>query len=131
VLKSEPIGVADVLVLVPLVEIAALPQRDPATRDRVIGAVVAEVAATLGAPAEAVWVVWRSLEPGAYAVGAARPVVQPPDSHPPLVRVFIARPPEAVERVVETIERVLVREFALTEEPFVIVERPHEPDATP
>ena len=105
----------------PLIEITALPQRDPTVRDRVLGAVVSEVAETLGAPPEAVWVVWRSLETGAYAVGAARPGSQPRDSHPPIVRVFIARPPEAVERVVETIERVVPRELGLTAEPFVIV----------
>jgi phenylpyruvate tautomerase PptA (4-oxalocrotonate tautomerase family) len=110
----------------PLIEIVALPQRDPTARDRVLAAVVEEVAETLGAPPEAVWVVWRPVEPGAYAVGAARPGSQPRDSHPPVVRVFIARPPEAVERVVATIERVVERELELSKEPFVIVNRPQE-----
>lgn len=110
----------------PLIEIAALPQPDPTVRDRVLEAVVGEVAATLAAPPEAVWVVWRSLEPGAYAVGAARPGTQPRGTHPPIVRVFIARPPEAVARVVATIERVVARELGLVDEPFVIVDRPRD-----
>jgi hypothetical protein len=111
----------------PLIEIFALPQPDPGVVPRVLDALVEEVAAAVGARPEGVWVVWHDVEPGAYAAGPSRPDVQPRDSHPPLVRVFVNRPPDATERALEAIERVIARELGLGDAtPFVIVDQRHE-----
>ena len=105
----------------PLIEISALAQRDGA-KERALGAVVEEVAAALGRPPESVWVVWRELAPGSYAVGTSRPHEQPADTHPPVVRVYARRTDEEIERIVAAIERAVERELGL--DVFVVVERP-------
>ena len=107
----------------PLIEIQALPQADPNARDRVLDALPGEVAAALGSRPEGVWVVWREVEPGAYAVGDDRPDEQPKATHPPVVRVFVNRPPDATERALAAIERVVERELGI--EAFVIVAQRH------
>ena len=103
----------------PLIEVSALPQPE-GVRERILDSLVAEVSAALGRPPGSVWAVWRPLEPGAYAVGEDRPLAQPRDTHPPIVRVHARRTPDEMERVVAAIERVIMRELAL--DPFVILE---------
>jgi hypothetical protein len=86
----------------------------------VLETLVAEVSTALGRPPESTWVTWRTLEPGAYAVGLARPETQPDGTHPPIVRIYAQRSPEEMERVVAAVERVILRE--MSHDPFVILE---------
>ena len=107
----------------PLIEVSALPQAD-GVRERVLESLVAEVSSALGRPPESTWVVWRPLESGSYAVGAARPDSQPEGSHPPIVRMYGKRTSDEWERIVDAVERVITRELSL--DPFVIVEKAEE-----
>jgi hypothetical protein len=100
---------------VPLISVEALPQPPGVDPGRVLAVLNEAVAEAIPAPATAVWSTWRTIEPEQYAVGADRPATQPAGSHPPLVRIFVARPPEVVERVEAAVERVLTRELGLAE----------------
>jgi phenylpyruvate tautomerase PptA (4-oxalocrotonate tautomerase family) len=61
------------------------------------------------------WATWQEIAPGRYAEGGDAPAFQPAATHPPLVELlaFEGRPPELVERMLETVAEVLVRELEL------------------
>ena len=96
----------------PLIEIDALAQPPTVDPSKVVRALNAEIASALGCRLDAVWTVWRTVS-GPYAVGDQVAATQQPGSHPPIAHVYLRRTPEETARVVETIERVLVRELSL------------------
>lgn len=110
----------------PLIEVSALrPARGAVDPAGVVRAVALEAADALGARPEAVWVTWRWLE-DAYAVGEDVAAAQPRATHAPIVHVYVNRPPDAVERLVDAVERVLCRELGLEEgNVFVTVQPVH------
>jgi hypothetical protein len=97
---------------VPLIEICALPPRGDTDVGRVLQLLNRAVADAVPCRLDAVWTTWRSLGAG-YAVGDAVADRQQADSHAPIVHVYLNRPRDAVDRVRDVIEEVLVRELSL------------------
>ena len=95
----------------PLIQIAALrrdAETDVASIARALNAAVAE---TVPCRLEAVWTTWRWLD--GYAVGDEFADRLRPGTHGPVVHVYARRPPDALERVAEVVQQVLVRELEL------------------
>ena len=113
----------------PLIEINALPQPADVDVSKVVVELNREISEALGCRLDAVWTVWRTMT-GPYARGEDLADQQPRATHAPIVHVHLHRTPDETARVVETIERVLVRELAVapgnvfvTVQPVEILER--------
>jgi phenylpyruvate tautomerase PptA (4-oxalocrotonate tautomerase family) len=99
----------------PVLEVTALPQAAGVDTAAAAAALTHAVAAELDEDSAGTWVVWRTLDAGAYAEGGDAPATQPPATHPPLVQVvaYEGRTPELVERVLVAVADTLVRELGL------------------
>jgi phenylpyruvate tautomerase PptA (4-oxalocrotonate tautomerase family) len=102
----------------PLIEIQMLPGPDREALERIAQRVSAEVAAAVGARANAVWTTWRSVD--GYAVGPDLAARQPAGSHAPIVHVYARRTPAEVEKICAVIEAGFGEELGL--DPFVTVQ---------
>lgn len=110
----------------PVIQVEGLPQASGVDIEQALGAVCAEVAALLGEEPSGTWATWRTLEH--YVEGRDGPSLQPPSTHPPLVRViaFEGRPAEQVAELLRCVAAVLVRELGLEEgNVFVVYEEAH------
>jgi phenylpyruvate tautomerase PptA (4-oxalocrotonate tautomerase family) len=109
---------------VPFIVVDALPQADGVEPEAVLRRINEAVGELLGRDPDVAWSLWREVVPGRYVVGAESASRQPPASHPPLVTILLARPPEVAEQIADLVGRVLDRELGL--EPgssFVHVQR--------
>jgi phenylpyruvate tautomerase PptA (4-oxalocrotonate tautomerase family) len=99
----------------PVVSISALPQRGGRPPEQVLAAVTHALAELLGEQPSGTWATWHEIPAGRYVEGGDAPAFQPAATHPPLVEVvaFEGRPPDLVERMLETIAEVLARELDL------------------
>jgi hypothetical protein len=94
---------------------------DPATVLRRVNEAVGQL---LDREPDVAWSLWREVPPGRYLVGTEAASRQPASSHPPLVTILAARPPEVAERIADVVAGVLDSELSL--EPgssFVHVQR--------
>ena len=108
----------------PFIVVDALPQGDGIEPETVLRRLNEAVGELLGRAPEVAWSLWREVEPGRYLVGTDAASTQPAATHPPLVTIMLARPPEVAERIAERVGEVLDRELGL--EPgssFVHVQR--------
>jgi phenylpyruvate tautomerase PptA (4-oxalocrotonate tautomerase family) len=94
---------------VPVIEIRALPQPDGVDLGTVLGGVCQAVAAVLGEPASGTWATWETLAPGRYSEGGDAPALQPPSTHPPVVRVsgYQGKAPHLIEEILTTVAQAL------------------------
>lgn len=99
----------------PVVRISALPQRVGRPPERALAAVAHALAELLDEDPSGTWVTWHEISAGRYVEGGDAPEYQPATTHPPLVELvaFEGRPPELVERMLETVADVLARELEL------------------
>jgi phenylpyruvate tautomerase PptA (4-oxalocrotonate tautomerase family) len=99
----------------PVVSITALPQRGGRPPEQVLAAVTHALAELLGEQPSGTWATWHEIPAGRYVEGGDAPAFQPAATHPPLVEVvaFEGRPPDLVERMLETVAEVLARELDL------------------
>jgi phenylpyruvate tautomerase PptA (4-oxalocrotonate tautomerase family) len=99
----------------PVVSISALPQRGGRPPEQVLAAVTHALAELLGEQPSGTWATWHEIPAGRYVEGGDAPAFQPAATHPPLVEVvaFEGRPPDVVERMLETVAEVLARELDL------------------
>jgi phenylpyruvate tautomerase PptA (4-oxalocrotonate tautomerase family) len=99
----------------PVVRISALPQRGGRPPEQVLAAVTHALAELLGEQPTGTWATWHEIPAGRYVEGGDAPAFQPAATHPPLVEVvaFEGRPPDLVERMLETVAEVLARELEL------------------
>jgi hypothetical protein len=106
----------------PLIEITAL--RSDASTDvgSIVRALNRAVAEAVPCRLEAVWTTWRWLD--GYAVGVEFAERMQPTTHGPVVHVYARRPPEALERVAEVVEQVLMRELQLDESNVFVTTQP-------
>jgi hypothetical protein len=100
---------------VSVVRISALPQRGGHPPERALAAVAHALAELLEEEPAGSWATWEEIPAGRYAEGGDAPAYQPASTHPPLVELvaFEGRPPELVERMLETVADVLARELDL------------------
>lgn len=108
----------------PFIVVDALPQADGIEPAVVLRRLNEAVGGLLGRDPEVAWSLWREVEPGRYLVGTEPASRQPRTTHPPLVTIMLARPPEVAERIADLVGEVLDRELGL--EPgssFVHVQR--------
>jgi phenylpyruvate tautomerase PptA (4-oxalocrotonate tautomerase family) len=100
---------------VPIVQVEALPQAPGVEVERALATLCGEVAALLGEEPSGTWATWRTLEH--YVEGSDAPSLQPPSTHPPLVRLiaYRGREPEVVTQLLRLAADVLARELRLEE----------------
>lgn len=93
----------------PIIEITALPQPASVDVPTVLERVTLALAAGMDCDPDAVWAVWRGVEPGGYVVRGHAPATQPQDSHDPIARImaYEGRSPEVISRTVEGVGRTL------------------------
>jgi phenylpyruvate tautomerase PptA (4-oxalocrotonate tautomerase family) len=98
---------------VPIVQVEALPQAPGVEVEPALATLCGEIAAALGEQPSGTWATWRTLEH--YLEGSDAPTVQPPATHPPLVRLiaYRGREPEVVAELLELVADVLSRELRL------------------
>jgi phenylpyruvate tautomerase PptA (4-oxalocrotonate tautomerase family) len=109
---------------VPFIVVDALPQAEGIEPQAVLRRLNEAVAELLEREPDVAWSLWREVEPGRYLVGTEPAGRQPAATHPPLVTIMLARPPEVAEQIAELVGEVLDRELGL--EPgssFVHVQR--------
>lgn len=101
----------------PIVEVTALPQAPEIDLGSVTAALTRAVAAELGEDQSGTWVVWRTVQPGAYVEGSTAAAVQPASTHPPLTRViaYEGRAPEMISRILVAVAETLISELELSE----------------
>ncbi len=110
----------------PVIQVEALPQAPGIDVEQALGQACAAVAALLEEEPSGTWATWRTLEH--YVEGRDGPAMQPPSTHPPLVRViaFEGRPAEQVAGLLRCVATVLARELGLEEgNVFVVFEEAH------
>jgi hypothetical protein len=102
-----------VAVDVPIVQVEALPQAPGVEVEPALATLCSEIAAALGEPPSGTWSTWRTLEH--YLEGTDAPEVQPPSTHPPLVRLiaYRGREPKVVGELLVLVAKVLARELRL------------------
>ena len=107
----------------PIVEIAALPQRAHVNVARTLESVSSELAKVLGVRPQAVKAIWTSLPPNHYAEGGAAAAEQPPRTHPPLASItaLSGRPPELIEKAIACVAEALAKELGLPLENLLVV----------
>lgn len=100
----------------PVLEVTALPQPDRVQLGDVASRLSEAVARVLGEEPRGTWVLWRTIEPGRYAEHGDAPALQPPATHPPVVRVtaYEGRTPATVAAVLTAIAEALAAELDLT-----------------
>ena len=93
----------------PVIQINALPQHEKVNVTAVLAALTTEVARIMDLPARQVWATWQWIEPKFYVEGDVPAVVQPTDTHPPLVNIiaYQGRSPEMIKQVLESIADTL------------------------
>lgn len=97
----------------PFIVIDALPPAEGVEPEAVLRAINEAVGELLGREPDVAWSLWREVPPGRYVVGTEAASRQPASTHPPLVTILLARPPEVAERIAETVGAVLDRELGL------------------
>jgi len=99
----------------PLVEIIALAQPTEVDIPTVLDRVALATASAMGCDPGAVWVTWRTLEPGHYSVRGETPEAQPRGSHDPIARIsaFYGRSEETIAGTLEAIARSLAGSLGL------------------
>jgi phenylpyruvate tautomerase PptA (4-oxalocrotonate tautomerase family) len=98
---------------VPLIEIRALPQPASVDVEQVLARVTQAVAAVLGNDPRGTWATWEEIPFDRYSEGGVTVSEQPTGTHPPLVRVAGARPPELVRPILDAVAETLTRELGL------------------
>jgi hypothetical protein len=73
---------------VPVIEIHALPKHNEVRIPEVLRNTTHAVAEAAGIDKKQVWATWIPIPAGAYAEGDDIPVVQPGNSHPPIVHLY-------------------------------------------
>jgi phenylpyruvate tautomerase PptA (4-oxalocrotonate tautomerase family) len=98
---------------VPIIQVEALPQAPGVEVEEALAALCGEIAGLLGEEPRGTWATRRTLEH--YVEGSDAPSVQPPSTHPPLVRViaYRGREPEVVADLLRRTATVLARELRL------------------
>lgn len=98
-----------------MIEVTALPQADAVDTSAAAAAVARAAAAELGEDPRGTWIVWQTIEAGAYAEGADAPAVQPAATHPPLVEViaYEGRPADLIERILVAVADTLTGQLRL------------------
>jgi phenylpyruvate tautomerase PptA (4-oxalocrotonate tautomerase family) len=98
---------------VPIVQVEALPQAPGVEVEPALATLCGEIAALLGEEPSSTWATWRTLEQ--YVEGWDSPSVQPPSTHPPLVRLiaYRGREAEVVAELLRLAAGVLARELRL------------------
>ena len=71
----------------PVIEIKALAQRVPIDVAQVMSGLCIDVAKVYGCSPGQVWATWTWIEPGHYVEGDQKAMVQPEDTHPPIVNI--------------------------------------------
>jgi phenylpyruvate tautomerase PptA (4-oxalocrotonate tautomerase family) len=99
----------------PVLRISGLPQREGVDVEGALRAVATAVAALLDEPPHGTWATWEAIPPGSYVEGGDGASVQPPSTHPPLVRLlsFEGRVEEQIEAMLACVADVLARELQL------------------
>jgi hypothetical protein len=98
---------------VPIVQVEALPQAPGVEVEPALATLCGEIAALLGEEPSGTWATWRTLEH--YVEGWDSPSVQPPSTHPPLIRLiaYRGREVEVVAELLRLAAGVLARELRL------------------
>jgi hypothetical protein len=98
---------------VPIVQVEALPQAPGVEVEPALATLCGEIAALLGEEPSGTWATWRTLEH--YVEGWDSPSVQPPSTHPPLIRLiaYRGREAEVVAELLRLAAGVLARELRL------------------
>jgi phenylpyruvate tautomerase PptA (4-oxalocrotonate tautomerase family) len=93
----------------PLVEISALPQPLGVDVRAVLDRVSLATASAMQCDPDAVWVTWRTIEPGHYRVSGQAPDQQPAGSHDPIARItaYHGRSDETIAGALEAVARTL------------------------
>ena len=93
----------------PVLQIKALPQRDPSRVQPAMKATCTAIAEAYGCASDQVWATWETIEPGLYVEGETAADTQPPDTHPPIATLicFEGRSPDEIERLLTTAARTL------------------------
>ena len=88
----------------PILQIRALPQKDPSQVQDAMKATCVVIAEVYGCASEQVWATWETIEPGLYVEGETAADEQPAASHPPIARLvcFEGKSSEAIERLLST-----------------------------
>lgn len=107
----------------PLIEIHALPPFAEVDVDEVVRELNLAVSSALGCRLDAVWTVWHSID-GPFARGDSVSLVQHPETHGPIVHVYLKRSPSETELVSEMIARVLEQRLSLAPDNVFITVQP-------
>ena len=107
----------------PVVEIRALPHKRPSDVPFALERVCTELAAAMGIPEKQVWATWQTIDARRYVEGRDPMPHQPPDTHPPLVRLqaFEGRSPEMIRTMLETVAKSLESSLGLGEGNVMVV----------
>jgi hypothetical protein len=93
--------------------IDALPPPEGVEPATVLARINEAVGELLERDPDVAWSLWREIPPGRYLVGTEAAARQPASTHPPLVTILLARPPEVAERIAEVVGAVVDRELGL------------------
>lgn len=112
----------------PIVEIQAPPQEDHVEIPAVLARVCKDLAAVVGCPERQVWATWRTLPEGHFLEADVSAVRQPPDSHPPMVRILAmeGRSPETIAKMLESVAASLAAALPIeADNVFAVYEELH------
>lgn len=101
----------------PVIRISALPQKDESTIPAVLSGLCLAAARVLGCPPRTVWATWETLKEGWYVEADSAAAIQPHDTHPPLVEVFLkeGRPADVREQLLSTLALEICRGLGIEE----------------
>ena len=93
----------------PVLQIKALPQKDPSRVQAAMKATCRAIAEVYPCTTQQVWATWETIEPGHYVEGDTAADEQPMGSHPPIARLvcFEGKSPQEIEQILTVAAKAL------------------------
>lgn len=105
----------------PILNVRALPQKDPKKIKPALKKTCVAIAEVYGCKPSQVWGTWQELEPGFYVEGENEVEIQPVLTHPPIAQLtcFEGSSKEKVEKLLEVAAATLTEELGLSGKIFI------------
>jgi len=106
----------------PVIEVNALPQKDPSKIKPALMKTAVALAKTTGCKPQQVWATWNEIQPGHYVEGENEVKIQPNGTHPPLVKLtcFEGKNAEKIEEILQLVATTLSESLGIPGNIFII-----------
>jgi hypothetical protein len=106
----------------PLLQIKALPQKDPSKISQALKETCVAIARAYGCEESNVWATWEEIQPGFYVEGRQGADLQLPNSHPPIAELHCfegKKNAKEIEELLLVASKTLSQALGMTDNIFI------------